>query len=256
MKRILLITLSTFVLSSVFPQQTFKTKNPKDSLTLSYRIGTDFSMSFGNVNSYNSLNEGYLEVDQRIIGFDALARYRYGWLAGTQNASELQTNLNIKIYPRYWVYAFAKGGVESSFMRATSLRGFVGGGAEFRPIDNEKHTFKPYIGYMFEHNDYREPILLANDSAYTWTTHRGIVGWSGVHKFAKGRIILTHNFNWVHSFVNFKRYRFYGSIDILIPVWKMITIRTAFYGSYDNLVPIGFVSQDMLFTVGILATNF
>lgn len=255
------LTLSAIalLLAGIFLQgwsQTDAPAEPQDSLTVKYMLSADISVTAGNVTSFNSLNKGQLELEKRVIGFKLLASYRYGKVDSVINGNELVTAAYINLFPKNRVYGFINGGFEFSFLRGVQYRGYGGLGAGFRVVKTENHEFEPYINFLYEYTKFVEPVIINGDSIYERHTARGVLGWAGMHKFAKGKLLLLHNFKYQQSLTLKEDLRLDANISLSVPVFKFLSVKTGFGYTFENLVITGRKKSDFLFTFGVLLSNF
>ncbi|MBW7941900.1 MAG: DUF481 domain-containing protein [Candidatus Kuenenia stuttgartiensis] len=227
----------------------------KDPLIIKYLVSSDFTFTLGNLRSFTTINKGQLELEKPYLGSKIMAQYRYGIIDSTVNSNELTTSLLISIFPKYRVYGFVNGGFETSFLRGLTYRGYGGLGAGFKVVKTETHDFEPFINFLYEYNKYRDPIETIPDTNYILQTFRGVVGWTGLHRLVKKKLVIAHNFKYQQSLTVAQNFRFEGNITISYPIIKILAVKAGFTGSYENVVPAGRRSEDFIWTLGIALTN-
>jgi len=239
--------------SALLYSQTTKAKDT--TLTFKYLISSDWTFTFGNLNSFITVNQAQFNVEQRVIGATVMARYRYGAIEGIQNYNEFYSNAELKFFPKNRVYAFLNGGAEFSLLRGVNLRAWGGLGAGFKVLDLEDHKFEPTISFNYEYNSYTTPILYRGDS--TSIVHTGIanIGWTGSHKFFKGKMVLVHNYTYSQDLLYATNFKFNGGFTLAVPVIKNLMVKTAIVGSYQNVVPVGKKQGDLIWTIGLAWGN-
>lgn len=238
--------------ASAFSQAT---KAKDSTLTFKYLISSDWTFTFGNLNSFITVNQAQFAVEQRVIGAKLTARYRYGAIEGVQNYNEFYSNAELMFFPKNRVYGFMNGGAEFSFLRGVNLRAWGGLGAGFKVLNNEDHIFEPVVSINYEYNNYTTPILYRGDS--TTIVHTGIanVGWTGSHKFFKGKLMLVHNFKYTQDLLFATNFKFDGGFTLTVPVIKHFMVKTAIVGSYQNVVPATKKQSDLIWTIGLAWGN-
>jgi hypothetical protein len=239
--------------SSFLYSQSTKTKDT--TLTFKYLISSDWTFTFGNLNSFITVNQAQFDVQQRVIGAKVLARYRYGAIEGVQNYNEFYSNAELMLFPKNRVYAFANGGAEFSFLRGVNLRAWGGLGAGFKVLDMEDHKFEPTISFNYEYNNYTTPILYRGDSTSVVNTAIANIGWTGSHKFLKGKMSLVHNYLYNQDLLFASNFKFNGGFTLGYKVYKNLMVKTAIVGSYQNVVPVGKKQGDLIWTVGLAWGN-
>jgi len=227
----------------------------RDSLVIKYRLASDLNITAGNLNSINSINNGQIDLEQRVVGIRAMAGYRYGILEGDKNAEEFTSALAFNLFPKNRVYGFVNGGVESSFLRAFDFRGFTGAGASFRVLRSENQKFEPFVNLLYEYTDFNSPILVQGDSTEIVQMVRAVLGWTGTHKLFKQKLIITHNSRFQQSLQDPDNFRFEGGVHFLMPVFKILSFRTGMNYTYENVVITGRQKTDFIWTFGVLLTN-
>jgi hypothetical protein len=227
----------------------------RDTLIVKYRLASDLNITAGNLNSINSINNGQLDLEQRILGIRAMAGYRYGILEGDKNAEEFTSAIALNLFPKNRVYGFVNGGVESSFLRAFDFRGFAGAGASFRVLRSEDQKFEPFVNFLYEYTDFNAPILVQGDSTEILQVFRAVLGWTGTHKLFKQKLIITHNSRFQQSLQDLDNFRFEGGINFLMPVFKILSFRTGLSYTYENVVITGRQKTDFIWTFGVLLSN-
>lgn len=238
---------------SLFSQTT---KERDTSLHIKYLISSDWTITFGNLNSFISVNQAQLNVQQKSIGTNIVARYRYGAIEGVPNYSEFYANAELMLFPQNRVYAFANGGAEFSLLRGLNLRAWGGLGAGFKVLNSEAHVFEPVVSVNYEYNNYATPILYSGDSVSIVHTGIANIGWTGSHKFFKGKLTLLHNFKWSQDLLFANNYKFDGGFTLAVPIIKKFMVKTAIVGSYQNVVPADKRQGDLIWTIGLAYGNF
>jgi len=255
MKKSWLVAVGFMMVSSLslFSQTDIK---PKDTtLVIKYLISSDWTFTWGNLNSFITVNQGQLNIEQRIIGSKTLVRYRYGELAGITNYNEFYGNQEISFFPKNRVYAFVNGGAEFSLLRGVNLRAWGGAGAGFKVVNNDDHKFEPIVSFNYEYNNYSTPILYRGDS--TMIVHTGIanVGWTGSHKFFRGRLVLAHNFLYTQDLLYADNFKFNGGFNLSVPIIRNLMVKTSLLGSFQNVVPADKKQGDLIWTIGVAWGN-
>lgn len=253
-KSTLLIMAILFMAGNLFAQVDTIVK-PKDSLTVKYLLSSDFTFTTGNVESFNTVNKGQLELERRVIGWKLLAGYRYGLVDSTVNANELTVATFINFFPQNRVYGFINGGFEFSFLRGVQYRGYGGAGAGFRVVKDDVNEFEPYINILYEYTKFQDPIVINGDTTDIRQTARGVIGWTGLHKVFKKRLVITHNAKYQQSLQTLNDFRFDASVTLALPVFKILSVKTGAGFTYENIVIEGRKRGDFVFTFGILLTN-
>ncbi len=230
---------------------------PKDPLVVRYLISSDISLTAGNLFSFTTVNKGQLELEKRVIGAKFVVNYRYGFLDSTKNVinNELLTSALISLFPKKRVYGFINGGYEFSLLRGIKNRAFGGLGANFRVVDMENQKFEPYVNVLYEYNKYLTPIVFGDDTTDVVQTARGVVGWTGLHKVAKGRLIITHDARYSQSLQVANNFSVAGNVALTVPIFKILSAKTAFGATYENVVPTGRKKADFIWTFGIVLSN-
>lgn len=253
MRKLILFTAFLIIGNAVSFAQTTK---PKDStLTFKYLISSDWTFTFGNLNSFITVNQAQFNVEQRVIGAKVMARYRYGAIEGVQNYNEFYSNAELLVFPKNRVYAFANGGAEFSFLRGVNLRAWGGLGAGFKVLAMENHKFEPTISFNYEYNNYATPILYRGDSIDVVHTAIANIGWTGSHKFIKGKMSLVHNFKYSQDMLFAENLKFDGGFTLGYQVYKNLMVKTAIVGSYQNVVPATKKQADLIWTIGLAWGN-
>src|SRR5688572_10944459 len=157
MRRKLLLLMLSLMFIGASQAQTGKIKPKDTTFTFKYLIGSDWTFTWGNVNSFISFNQAQFQIEQRVIGAKLQAKYRYGELEAVTNYNEFNTNLDLMLFPKNRVYLFANGGVEFSFLRGVNLRASGGLGAGFKVLNMDDHLFEPTISVSYENNNYDAP---------------------------------------------------------------------------------------------------
>lgn len=256
MKRVILTTLLLLpFIAWNAKAQNDSAAQKKDTLLIRYLVTSDFTFTLGNLVSFTTINKGQLELEKKVIGFKFNAAYRYGTIDTTVNSNELNLSAFISLFPKNRVYGFVNGGFETSFLRGINYRGYGGVGAGFRVVKTESHEFEPYINFLYEYNRYVDPIPTDTVSPYELQTFRGVVGWTGLHKFVKNKLVITHYFKYQQSLQIMNNFRFEGAINIQYPIIKILAVRAGFTGTYENVVPIGRKQADFLWTIGLSLSN-
>ncbi len=235
--------------------QTTKPKVKDTTLTVKYLISSDWTFNFGNLNSFITVNQGQLAVEQRVIGTQLLVRYRYGALEGVVNNNEFYTNVDVSLFPKNKVYVFANGGVEFSFLRGVNLRAWAGLGAGFKVLNTDDHVFEPAVSFNYEHNNYTTPVFYQGDSTDVVNTPIVNLGWTGSHKFFKGKLLIVHNYKWTQDLLFATNYKFTGGVTLAMPIIKNLMVKTAVLGSYQNVVPADKKQGDLIWTIGLAWGN-
>lgn len=247
------LSLSTFAQtdSSATPEP------PKDPLIVRYLISSDLSLTAGNLFSFTTVNKAQLELEKKVVGAKFFVSYRYGFLDSAENvtSNELVATALISLFPKKRVYAFMNGGYERSFLRGINYRAYGGLGANFRVVDTDNHKFEPYINVLYEYNKYASPIVFGDDTTDVVQTARGVVGWTGLHKVAKGKLIITHDAKYSQSLQVANNFRVEGNVALTVPIIKILNVKTAFGATYENVVPVGRKKADFIWTFGIVLTN-
>jgi hypothetical protein len=252
-RRLLLILVSVFMGSAAIYGQTDK---PKDTtLTFKYLISSDWTFTVGNLNSFITVNQAQFAVEQRVIGAKLLARYRYGELEKVTNNNEFYTNAELMFFPKNRVYGFVNGGAEFSFLRGINLRAWGGLGAGFKVLDSDDHKFEPAVSFNYEYNNYSAPVLYRGDSTTIVNTVNANIGWTGSHKFFKGKLVLVHNFNWTQDMLYAANYKFNGGFTLAVPIIKNLMVKTSLLGTYQNVVPVDKRQGDLIWTIGLAWGN-
>lgn len=254
MKRGLLVLFAIMVSGSAL-MYSQNTKSKDTTLTFKYLISSDWTFTFGNLNSFITVNQAQFNVEQRIIGATVLARYRYGAIEGVQNYNEFYSNAELKFFPKNRVYAFMNGGAEFSFLRAVNLRAWGGLGAGFKVLDIEDHKFEPTISFNYEYNNYYTPVLYRGDSIDVVHTAIANIGWTGSHKILKGKMSLVHNFLYNQDLLFASNFKFNGGFTLGYQVYKSLMVKTSIAGSYQNVVPADKKQGDLIWTIGLAWGN-
>jgi hypothetical protein len=245
---ITIIGILLFSSTGLFAQVT----KPKDStITFKYLISSDFTFTFGNVNSFINVNQGQLDFEQKIIGTRVLVRYRYGELEKKVNYNEFYSNADLMFFPKHRVYGFLNGGAEFSLLRGVDLRAWGGLGAGFKVLNDVEHNFEPTVGISYEYNRYSIPVVYRGDSTNIINTVVTNIGWTGSDKFFNGKLVLVHNFKWVQDMIFAANYKFSGGFTLGVPVIKNLMFKTSILGSYQNVVPEGKKQGDLIWTIGL-----
>jgi hypothetical protein len=254
MKRNLLVAFA--LLFSAFGALYAQTTKTKDTtLTFKYLISSDWTFTFGNLNSFITVNQAQFAIEQRVIGAKLAARYRYGALEGVMNYNEFYTNAELMFFPKKRVYGFLNGGAEFSFLRGVNLRAWGGLGAGFKVLNSSDHIFEPTVSVNYEYNNYSTPIVYRGDSTTIVQTAIANVGWTGSHKFFKGKMNLVHNFKYTQDLLFATNFKFDGGFTLSVPVIKHFMVKTAIVGSYQNVVPEGKRQADLIWTIGVAFGN-
>lgn len=251
----ILVLLNTATLYS----QIIEKKDTSDNDTIvnvKYLISSDWTFTFGNLNSFITVNQGQLDIEQRVIGTKILSRYRYGAIEGVKNYNEFYTNVQLMVYPKKRVYVFANGGGEFSFLRGLSLRSWAGLGAGFKVLNSEDHIFEPAVSINYEYNNYSGPILYSGDSVSLIHTAISNIGWTGSHKFFNGKLLFVHYYKWSQDLLFAANYKFDGSYTLAVPIIKNLMVKTSIIGSYQNIVPVAKKQADLIWTIGLAWGNF
>lgn len=248
---LILLTLCSATLFS----QSDTSKAKKDPLRVRYLLSSDFSFTLGNLVSFTTVNKGQLELEKRVIGFKFLAGYRYGTLDSVVNSNELNLSTYLSLFPQNRVYGFINGGFETSFLRSIKFRAYGGLGAGFRVIKTETHEFEPYVNFLYEFNRYDTPLPDDTIAPYDLQTFRGVVGWTGLHKVFKKKLIITHNFKYTQSLTIANNFRLEGNFNMALPIFKVFSIKTGVSVTYENVVPTGRKQTDFIWTIGAVLTN-
>lgn len=235
--------------------QTNKTKVTDTTFNLKYLISSDWNFNFGNLNSFVTVNQGQLNIEQRVIGTKILVRYRYGELEGVVNNNEFYTNADLMLFPANRVYTFANGGVEFSFLRGVNLRAWGGLGAGFKVLNFDDQLFEPSVSFSFEHNNYSAPVLYRGDSLKIINTATVNIGWTGSHKFFKGKLVIVHNYKWTQDIIYAANYKFNGGLTLAVPIFKNFMAKTSIIGSFQNVVPVDKKQGDLIWTIGLAWGN-
>lgn len=252
LKFALLLLVATFSAKVVFSQAAKK----DSTLTFKYLLSSDWTFTFGNVNSFISVNQAQFAVEQRVIGAKLLARYRYGELETVTNYNEFYTNADLLFFPKNRVYGFLNGGAEFSFLRGINLRAWGGAGAGFKILNTDDHKFEPTVSFSYEYNNYSSPVVYRGDTTNIIHTAIANIGWTGSHKFFKGKLLLVHNFKWIQDMLFAENFKFDGGFTLAVPIIKNLSVKTAIQGSYQNLVPAPRRNADLIWTVGLAWGNF
>lgn|GEM_PF-815861 len=227
----------------------------RDSLIVKYMLSSDFTFTAGNLLSFTTINKGQLELEKRVIGWKLLAAYRYGTLDSVTNSNELNISTMISLFPRNIIYGFVNGGVETSFLRGITLRAYGGIGAGFRVIKTETNEFEPFVNGLYEYNRYKDPLPTDTISPYELQTFRGVVGWTGLHKVFKKKLIIMHNFKYTQSLTIANNYRIEGNLNLALPIIKIFSLKAGFSATYENVVPVDRKQADFIWTIGAILTN-
>lgn len=253
LKGVLLLIFIVVGNSALFGQAD-KTKDT--TLKIKYLISSDWTITFGNLNSFISVNQAQLGIEQKTIGATILARYRYGAIEGVQNYNEFYANAQLMFFPKNRVYGFANGGAEFSLLRGVNLRAWGGLGAGFKVLNSDEHVFEPVISVNYEYNSYTTPVLYSGDSVSIVHTGIANIGWTGSHKFFKGKLTLVHNFKWSQDLLFANNYKFDGGFTLAVPIIKKFMVKTSIVGSYQNVVPALKKQGDLIWTIGLAYGNF
>src|SRR5688572_26805472 len=171
----LTIGILATITSGLFAQA--NTRKKDSTLVIKYLIGSDWNFTFGNVNSYISVNQAQFDLQQQVIGTKLQVRYRYGELESITNYNEFYSNAELILFPKNRVYAFLNGGAEFSFLRSVDLRAWGGLGAGFKVWNTVEHNFEPTVSVNYEYNKYSAPILYRGDSVDIVHTVVANLGW-------------------------------------------------------------------------------
>lgn len=249
----ILVLFMLYWSGSIFAQLN---KKPVDTtLSIKYLISSNWNVTFGNLNSFVTVNQGQLAIEQRVIGTKILARYRYGELGGAVNNNEFYINGDLMLFPENRVYTFANGGAEFSLLRAVNVRAWGGLGAGFRVLDFDDQLFEPTVSVNFEHNDYSSAVLYRGDSVKIINTGSVNLGWTGSHKFFKGKLTVVHNYKWTQDIIYAANYKFTGGLTLEVPLFKNFMATTSVLGSFQNVVPVNKKQGDLIWTIGLAWGN-
>lgn len=252
----LVIVFLLFSANSILTAQNNKLILKKDTtVSIKYLVSSDWTFNFGNLNSFITLNQAQLSIEQKIIGTKIQARYRYGALEGVVNNNEFYSNAQLMFFPENRVYGFMNGGAEFSFLRGVNLRAWGGLGAGFKVLNTDDHKFEPVVSLNYEYNNYNTPILYRGDSTQIVQTGIANIGWTASHKFFKGKVVLVHNYKWTQDLIYATNYKFDGGFTLAVPVIKNFMVKTAIVGSYQNIVPEGKKQGDLIWTIGLAYGN-
>ncbi len=251
--RVLFILIFLIGGGTTLYSQTDKVKDT--TLSIKYLISSDWTFTFGNLNSFISVNQGQLAIEQRVIGAKVLARYRYGAIEGVPNYNELYANGELMLFPQNRVYAFTNGGAEFSLLRGLNLRAWGGLGAGFKVLNSEDHVFEPAVSINYEYNNYSTAIFYSGDSTTLVHTAMTSIGWTGSHNFFKKKLLMVHNFKWSQDLIFAANYKFDGGFTLAVPVIKNFMVKTAITGSYQNIVPSDKKQADLIWTIGLAWGN-
>lgn len=245
-----------YLLAIIFlPFASIAQQDTIDPLITRYLLSTDLSVTTGNINSFNTINKGQIELEKRVIGWKLLALYRYGKIDSTINANEFNISTFINFFPQNRVYGFVNGGFEFSFLRGVTYRAYGGVGAGFRVVKNELNEFEPYINVVYEYTKFQSPVVVGGDSSDVRQMARGVIGWNGIHKVFNKKLVITHNAKYQQSLQQANDVRFEANLNLALPVFKILSVKTGFGYTYENIVIAGRLRNDFLFTFGILLTN-
>jgi hypothetical protein len=256
--KLLALALFLFTVSAAAYAQTDTTqppKPPKDTLRVKYMLSSDFTFTAGNLLSFTTINKGQLELEKKVIGWKLMAGYRYGTLDSVVNSNELNISTVISVFPKNVIYGFVNGGFETSFLRSIRFRAYGGLGAGFRVVKTETNEFEPYVNFLYEYNRYNDPLPDDTIAPYELQTFRGVVGWTGLHKVFKQKLIIAHNFKYSQSLTIANNFRIEGNLNLAVPIVKIFSIKAGFSATYENVVPEGRKQADFLWTIGLLLTN-
>lgn len=255
----LFLGVISLVSTTVFAQTT-TTEKPADPLVIKYQLSSDFTGTFGNTESFLTVNQGILSLYKSFLETKFTARYRYGVLRDNSigsidtfkvNNNEFYFDVMMKLFPKNRVYGFVTGGFEFSFLRGVNYRAWGGAGAGFKVLTSDDHKFEPTIGVNYELTGYQTPIVYRNDTVNTVSTMVANAGWTGTHKFFKGKLVLTHDYKFILDVFATDNWRFDGGFGIAVPVVKNLNIKAALRGSYMNIVPTPKRNADMAITLGV-----
>jgi hypothetical protein len=255
MKRKLFLTLGLLTIGTIGLFAQINNRKKDSTLVIKYLIGSDWNFTFGNVNSFITVNQAQLDLQQQVIGTKVLVRYRYGELEKITNYNEFYSNAELMFFPKNRVYGFVNGGAEFSFLRSVNLRAWGGLGAGFKVWNTVEHVFEPNMSVNYEYNNYATPILYRGDSTSIVHTVVANIGWTGSHKFFGGKLLLVHNFKWVQDMLYATNYKFDGGFTLAVPVIKNLMFKTAIVGSYQNVVPPPKRQADLIWTIGLAWGN-
>lgn len=254
MKKIIFIIVIGLIAPKAFSQA--DTSKPADPLVIKYMLSSDWNFTWGNLNSFLTVNQGQLSMEKRVIGFKLTALYRYGEIETVATNNEFLTNLDIQLFPKNRVYGFLNGGAEFSLLRGVTFRAWAGAGAGFKVLDKEDHKFVPTVAFNYEYTKLNAPIVYRGDSTDAINTANAIVGWTGNHNFFKGKLVLIHNFKWTQDMLSGENFRFNGGFTLSVPIVKNLSAKTGIIGSYQNVVPSPKLSADLVWTIGLAYSNF
>ena len=254
--KIQLILIFLFLGSICTYSQIINSKPKDTTVTVKYLLSSDWTFTFGNYNSFITVNQGQLAVEQRIIGAKILSKYRYGAVEGVTNYNEFYVNADLLFFPKNTVYGFANGGLEFSFLRGVNLRAWGSLGVGFKVLNQNDHKFEPTITLNYEHSDFESPVLYRGDSTTLIETIITSIGWTGSHKFFKDKLLIVHNYKWSQDLLFATNYKFDGGVTLAVPIIKKLMVKTSLIGSYQNIVPINKKQGDLIWTIGFAWGNF
>lgn len=239
---------------TLFGQDSTQTK-AKDTLKVKYLVSSDVSVTAGNLNSFTTVNKGQLDLEKRVWGINSTALFRYGTLDDKINSREFNVTTAASLFPKNRVYGFINGGYEFSFLRGFNNRAFGGAGISFRVFRKTNNKLETFFNTLYEFTEFNEPIVVDGDSSMTLSTARGVLGWTGTHKVFSQKLIITHAGKFQQSLQNLDNYRFEGNVNLTLPIFSVLSVKTGVQYTYENIVLDGRQNSDFIWTFGIVLTN-
>ncbi len=238
----------------LFGQDSTQTKT-KDTLKVKYLVSSDLSVTAGNLNSFTTVNKGQLDLEKRVWGLNTTALFRYGTLEDEINSREFNVTAAASLFPKNRVYGFINGGYEFSFLRGFNNRAFGGAGISFRVFRQENNKLETFFNALYEFTEFNAPIAVDGDTSNTLSTARGVLGWTGTHKVFAQKLIITHAGKFQQSLQNLDNYRFEGNVNLTLPIFSVLSVKTGVQYTYENIVLDGRQNSDFIWTFGIVLTN-
>lgn len=239
---------------ALWGQDTSQTK-AKDTLKVKYLLSSDLSVTAGNLKSFTTVNKGQLDLEKRVWGLNTTALFRYGTLEDEINSREFNVSAAASLFPKNRVYGFINGGYEFSFLRGFDNRAFGGAGISFRVFRQENNKLETFFNALYEFTEFNAPIVVDGDTSNTLSTARGVLGWTGTHKVFSKKLIITHAGKFQQSLQNLDNYRFEGNVNLTLPIFSVLSVKTGVQYTYENIVLDDRQNSDFIWTFGVVLTN-
>jgi hypothetical protein len=215
--------------------------------TLSYRFIGDGNFTRGNVNRSLMVLRAEIILAGPVISIATNPRYTYGKQNGVVAERDSYMDLFVDVFKKRRTYVFGLGTVETSNLRAITLRAMGGAGLGYRAVNTDKNKLLLTNAIVHESTNFRE--------LPTKSVQRNSFRMKGKHLFAKDRFSINHITFVQPAITDFSNLRWNTVISLEFPVNRWVVLRTSYENSYESIVEASRKRNDSRLTFGVSIGN-